>query len=82
MQTINGIFPNRGGVEIAVEHLVQEYGIERSDIFIRALDHETDRTGRRTPDEGIEVSADVHEDEVDATLTAFRDAGATRVNRI
>lgn len=32
--TIKGLFANRRDVEIAVEHLVQEYGIERTDIFI------------------------------------------------
>lgn len=32
--TIKALFPSRREVELAVEHLVQEYGIERSDIFI------------------------------------------------
>jgi hypothetical protein len=36
-QTVSGIFPTRREVEIAVEHLVQEYGLERSDIFIEPL---------------------------------------------
>lgn len=81
MQTINGTFPNRGGVEIAVEHLVQEYGIERTDIFIRALDRVTDNASPGSRDEGIEVSVDVHEDEVDAALTALRDAGAMSVTQ-
>jgi hypothetical protein len=34
--TIVGSFETRRDAEIAVEHLVQEYGIERTDIFIRA----------------------------------------------
>jgi hypothetical protein len=33
-KTIIGTFPTRREVEIAVEHLVQDYGLERSDIFI------------------------------------------------
>ena len=33
-KTITGVFPTRREVELAVEHLVQEYGIERTDIFI------------------------------------------------
>ena len=33
-KTITGIFPTRREVELAVEHLVQEYGLERADIFI------------------------------------------------
>ena len=32
--TIKGIFPSRREVELAVEHLVQDYGIERTDVFI------------------------------------------------
>jgi hypothetical protein len=33
-KTITGAFPTRRQVELAVEHLVQEYGVERTDIFI------------------------------------------------
>jgi len=32
--TIKALFPSRREVELAVEHLVQEYGIERTDIFV------------------------------------------------
>ena len=32
--TIKGTFPSRREVELAVEHLVQEYGLERTDIFV------------------------------------------------
>lgn len=32
--TIKGFFPSRKEVELAVEHLVQEYGIRRSAIFV------------------------------------------------
>jgi hypothetical protein len=32
--TIKALFPSRREVELAVEHLVQEYGMERTDIFI------------------------------------------------
>ena len=35
--TIKGTFPTRREVEIAVEHLVQDYGLERTDIFIETL---------------------------------------------
>jgi hypothetical protein len=35
--TITGTFPTRREVEIAVEHLVQDYGIERSDVFIQPV---------------------------------------------
>ncbi|USI72537.1 hypothetical protein [Sphingomonas morindae] len=33
-KTIIGTFPDRRAVELAVEHLVQDYGVARSDIFI------------------------------------------------
>lgn len=33
-KTIKATFPSRREVELAVEHLVQEYGVERTDIFI------------------------------------------------
>lgn len=33
-QTVNARFSTRREAELAVEHLVQEYGIERTDIFI------------------------------------------------
>lgn len=32
--TITGTFATRRAAEIAVEHLVQEYGLDRSDVFI------------------------------------------------
>lgn len=34
--TVVARFDTRRGAELAVEHLVQEHGIDRSDIFIRA----------------------------------------------
>lgn len=36
-KTIIGTFPSRREVEIAVEHLVQDYGLDRSDIFIEPV---------------------------------------------
>lgn len=77
MKTINARFPDRATVEIAVEHLVQEYGIDRSDIFIRALS-ETDKSSGNT-EAAIELSVDVHEDEIESTFAAFREAGASNV---
>lgn len=38
--TIKALFPSRREVELAVEHLVQEYGIERTDIFIEPSGNE------------------------------------------
>lgn len=39
-KTIVGTFPTRREVEIAVEHLVQDYGLDRSDIFIAPVSDE------------------------------------------
>lgn len=35
-RTVIGSFPTRRQAEIAVEHLVQEHGIARTDVFIQA----------------------------------------------
>ncbi|WP_340316479.1 hypothetical protein [Rhizorhabdus argentea] len=35
-QTIIGRFETRRGAELAIEHLVQDLGVERTDIFIEA----------------------------------------------
>lgn len=36
VKTVCGIFATREEAERAVEHLVQEHGIDRSDVFVRA----------------------------------------------
>jgi hypothetical protein len=35
-RTVIGSFPTRREAELAVEHLVQEHGIARTDVFVRA----------------------------------------------
>jgi hypothetical protein len=35
-QTVVAYFDNRREAELAVEHLIQEHGIERTDIFLQA----------------------------------------------
>ncbi|QJU60183.1 hypothetical protein HL653_22760 [Sphingomonas sp. AP4-R1] len=35
--TVSGTFPSRREAELAIEHLVQEYGINRSDIFVEPI---------------------------------------------
>lgn len=32
--TLKAVFPSRREVELAIEHLVQEYGIPRADVFV------------------------------------------------
>ena len=39
-KTITGTFPTRREAEIAVEHLVQQYGLERTDIFVEPASSE------------------------------------------
>lgn len=35
--TIKGSFPSRREAELAIEHLVQEYGIQRTDVFVTPI---------------------------------------------
>jgi hypothetical protein len=42
-QTVTANFDTRRDAETAVEHLVQEHGVNRSDIFIRAAGTATNR---------------------------------------
>ena len=96
-QTIIGTFPTRRAVELTVEHLVQDYGLERTDIMIEPVgssntagthaagaDVESGHDGIDTAGEpalegAIEVSVDMNDDEIDAVMKAFGDAGATAV---
>lgn len=36
MKTINALFKTRRAADLAVEHLVQEHGIPRADLFLQA----------------------------------------------
>ena len=96
-KTIVGTFPTRREVELAVEHLVQDYGLDRSDIYIQpkgsensagvtptGADVESGHPGMEKHGDpaiggALEVSVDMNEDETDAVMTSFRDAGATDV---
>ncbi|TCU51424.1 hypothetical protein EDF58_12514 [Novosphingobium sp. PhB57] len=44
-QTIEQIFATREEADLAIEHLVQEHGIERTDIFVET-EGETNSSGR------------------------------------
>lgn len=37
VQTITARFPTREAADLAIEHLTQEHGIDRSDIFVQAV---------------------------------------------
>lgn len=45
--TVSGTFPSRREAELAIEHLVQEYGINRSDIFVEPIG--SDNSSGQTP---------------------------------
>ncbi|GCA53668.1 hypothetical protein KGO5_06139 [Sinorhizobium sp. KGO-5] len=93
--TIRATFKTREAADLAVEHLVQQHGISRPDIFIQSA---TDRNtagsepsggdvsheqGARSdaPLEGeIEVSADISPSQIAAVQRSLGDAGAIRVS--
>jgi hypothetical protein len=93
--TIRAMFETRAAAELAVEHLVQQHGISRPDIFIQSANGEntagTRSSGGDASHEGgarhdgaiegeIEVSADIAADQVPAVQRSFGDAGAIRVS--
>ncbi|WP_105439413.1 hypothetical protein [Neorhizobium sp. T25_13] len=93
--TIRATFETREAADLAVEHLVQQHGIARPDIFIQSA---TDRNSagsapsggdvsheegarRDAPLEGeIEVSVDIASRQVTAVERRLGDAGALRVS--
>jgi hypothetical protein len=92
--TIIGEFDTRRGAELAVEHVVQECGVPRSDVFVQAAGGaNTSGTRPAGPDakaapapeghqklEGpIEVSVDFHGDAPEKIADALKDAGAKTV---
>ena len=94
--TIRATFETREAADLAVEHLVQQHGIARPDIFIRAAgdrnsagsapsggDASHDGGARRdAPLEGeIEVSADIAPSQIAAIQRSLGDAGALRVSQ-
>ena len=93
--TITATFETREAADLAVEHLVQQHGISRPDIFIQsATDRNTageapsggdashdDGFRRDAPLQGeIEVSADIASSQVAAVRRTLEDAGALRVS--
>ncbi|NNH60342.1 hypothetical protein HLI01_26805 [Rhizobium laguerreae] len=93
--TIRARFETREAADLAVEHLVQQHGISRPDIFIQSAsdgnsagsapsggDASHDDGARRdAPLEGeIEVSVDIASRQVAAVQRSLRAAGAVRVS--
>jgi hypothetical protein len=93
--TIRAIFESREAADRAVEHLVQQHGISRPDIFIQTT---TDRnTAGSVPSGGdasheerarddaalegdIEISADIAASQIAAVQRSLGDAGVIRVS--
>ncbi|WP_426232100.1 hypothetical protein [Pararhizobium sp. DWP3-4] len=93
--TIRAIFETRAAADLAVEHLVQQHGISRPDIFIQsATDENTSGSkpsGGDVSHEGgdrddaalegeIEVSADISASQIAAVQRSLGEAGAIRVS--
>ena len=93
--TIRATFETRAAADLAVEHLVQQHGISRPDIFIQSASGENTAGSRPSGgdashedgarrdgalDGEIEVSADIAADQMAAVQRSLGDAGAIRVS--
>jgi hypothetical protein len=92
--TVSGQFKTREAAETAIEHLVQQFGIDRADVFVQPVGSRnsagTEAAGAdagNKPDEAarpvlnglIEVSADVASADQRHAEEALRAAGAEAV---
>jgi hypothetical protein len=93
--TIRATFETRAAADLAVEHLVQQHGVSRPDIFVSSVgDENTSGTtasgGDRSHDGSarddaqlhgeIELTADIAADQLSAVQRSLGDVGATRVS--
>lgn len=89
--TIIGEFDTRGA-ELAVEHVVQECGVPRTDVFVQPVgDANTERpagadakaapaaSGHQKLEGSIEVSVDLHGDDPQKIASALKNVGAKAV---
>jgi hypothetical protein len=92
--TIIGEFDTRRGAELAVEHVVQECGVPRSDVFVQPAGAantvgtrpagsdakaEPAPEGRQKLEGPIEVSVDFHGDTPDKIAAVLKGAGAKTI---
>lgn len=92
--TIIGKFDTRRDAELAVEHVVQDCGVPRSDVFIRPVGGANtagtrpagaDAKAAPTPEEhqklegSLEVSVDLHGDDSERIAAVLKGAGAKAV---
>ncbi|MFN7089756.1 MAG: hypothetical protein ACK4P4_04320 [Allorhizobium sp.] len=92
--TLKAVFDTREKADLAVEHLVQQHGVDRPDIFIQAAS--TNNTAGTSPSGGdaarsegsrrdaplkgeIEVSADIPSDLASAVRQSLTEGGAILV---
>ncbi len=96
VKTIQASFATRVAADLAIEHLTQQYGIDRTNVFVQAAGSAntagTEISGgdaatklEEARDDGaqrgeIEVSADVSEAQADDARRAMEEAGAVRVS--
>lgn len=93
--TITAVFETREAADLAVEHLVQQHGIARSDIFVQSasakntsgsapsggdVSHDGSARSDAPLDGEIEVSADVSSSMIRAVQRTFGDVGAVRIS--
>lgn len=88
--TLRATFQTREAADLAVEHMVQQHGISRADIFIQSTsDQNTSGTKSSRGDvdrsdaqhEGeIEVSVDIASSLISDVRRSFGEAGALRVS--
>ncbi|TWB49004.1 hypothetical protein FBZ98_10737 [Rhizobium sp. ERR 922] len=92
--TISATFQTRQAADLAIEHLVQQHGISRPDIFVQSSSSEntsgsSPSGGDASHDDGvrrdarlageIEVSADITSSKAVTVRRSLADAGALRV---
>ncbi|MGL3606247.1 hypothetical protein ACSV9I_07020 [Rhizobium sp. G187] len=89
-RTLRATFETREAADLAVEHLVQQHGIPRPDIFIQSTSGQNTSGTRSSrgdadrsdaPHEGeIEVSVDIASDLISTVQRSFGEVGAIRVS--
>ena len=93
--TIRARFETRAAADLAIEHLVQQHGISRPDIFVESAGDENTAGSRPSGGDAshedgarqdgalegaIEVSADIAANQVEAIESSLEEAGGTRVS--
>lgn len=68
-QTLKTTFATRREAELAIEHLVQEHGIERTDIFV-APEGEANSAGEDVSGSDLKAAAPSEEARTDAALNS------------